>query len=149
MKLKEKLQQDMKNALKSGDKYRLKVIRFLLSKVKNAEIDKGRELDENEMLSLIQKEVKKIEEAAEEFRKGGSTERAEEELKEAEILKEYLPEPLSEEEIEKIVDEVIESTGAEGMKDMGRVMKEVMARVSGRADGKKVNEMVRNRLGGQ
>lgn len=149
MKLKEKLQQDMKNALKSGDKYRLKVIRFLLSKVKNAEIDKGRELDENEMLSLIQKEVKKIEEAAEEFRKGGSTERAEEELKEAEILKEYLPEPLSEEEIEKIVDEVIESTGAEGMKDLGRVMKEVMARVSGRADGKKVNEMVRNRLGGQ
>lgn len=138
----------MKNALKSGDKHRLKVIRFLLSKVKNAEIDKGGELEEGEMLSLIQKEVKKMEEAAEEFRKGGSAERAEEELKEAEILKEYLPEPLSDEELEKIVDEVIESTGATSMKDMGTVMKQVMPVVSGRADGKKVNEIVRKKLGG-
>ncbi|MCX7832297.1 MAG: GatB/YqeY domain-containing protein, partial [Actinobacteria bacterium] len=87
MSLKTKIQEDMKAALKSGDKKRLKVLRFLLAQVKNAEIDKGSELSDEELLKLISKEIKKIEEAAETFREGGSEQRALEELEEAEILK--------------------------------------------------------------
>lgn len=146
MSLKAKLQEDMKQSLKLGDKKKLKVIRFLLAQLKNAEIDKGGELTDEEILRLIAREVKKIEEAAEEFRAGGSEERAEEELEEAAILKSYLPEPLTKEELEKIVDEVIKEVGAKDIKDMGAVMKSVLQKVAGRADGKTVSEVVRSKL---
>lgn len=146
MSLKAKIEEDMKTALKSGDKKRLKVLRFLLAQIKNAEIEKGSELSDQEVLKLISKEIKKIEEAAEKFREGGSEQRALEELEESEILKAYLPEPLSQQELEKIVSEAIEETGANSIKDMGKVMKVVLSRVAGRADGKIVSEIVKNRL---
>lgn len=146
MSLKQRIQEDMKKALKSGDKKRLKVIRYLLAQIKNAEIDKGAELSDEEVLKVISKEVKKIEEAAEEFRAGGSSSRADEELEDAEILKEYLPEPLSEKEIEELVDQVVKETGASSLKDMGSVMKILMQKTAGRADGKLVSEIVRKRL---
>ncbi len=136
----------MKEALKSGDKLKLKVVRYILSQLKNAEIDKGGELSEDEVVRVISREVKKIEEAAEEFKAGGNSERAEEELKEAEILKNYLPEQLSEEEIETIVVEAIKKAGATSIKDMGAVMKVVMPQIAGRADGKAVSELVRKKL---
>lgn len=146
MSLKQRIQEDMKKALKSGDKKRLKVIRYLLAQIKNAEIDKGAELSDEEVLKVISKEVKKIEEAAEEFRAGGSSSRADEELEDAEILKEYLPEPLSEKEIEELVDQVVKETGASSLKDMGSVMKILMQKTAGRADGKLISEIVRKRL---
>ncbi|MCX7832158.1 MAG: GatB/YqeY domain-containing protein, partial [Actinobacteria bacterium] len=106
----------------------------------------GSELSDEELLKLISKEIKKIEEAAETFREGGSEQRALEELEEAEILKEYLPEPLSPQELEKIVSEAIEEIGATSIKDMGKVMKVILPRVAGRADGKIVSEIVKSRL---
>jgi hypothetical protein len=145
--LKEKLQEDMKSALKSSDKMRLKVIRFILSQIKNAEIDKGGELNEDEIMKVISKEIKKIEEAAEEFKNGGNAVRAEEELKEAEILREYLPEPLTDEELEKIIEDAIAEVGAKNVKDMGAVMKVVMPKIAGRADGKTASELVKKKLG--
>lgn len=148
MSLKEQIIDDMRLALKSGDKEKLNTIRFLLAQIKNAEIDKGQELNEDELLGVIAREVKKITEAAEEFRQGGNSERAEKELKEAGILKAYLPEPLSEEEIEKLVDEAINKTGASSIKGMGVVMKELIPATRGRADGKLVSEIVRRKLGG-
>lgn len=146
MGLKEKLQDDMKKALKSSDKLRLKVIRFVLSQIKNAEIDKGGELSDEEIIKVISKEIKKIEEAAEEFKNGGNAARAEEELKEAEILKEYLPEPLTSEELEKIIDAAIEEVGAKTLKDLGAVMKVLMPKIAGRADGKIASEIVKKKL---
>lgn len=148
MSIKEQIQNDMKSALKSGDKLTLRVIRYLLSQLKNAEIKKGRELKEPEVLGVISKQVKKTEEAAEEFREGGSSQRAEEELKEAEILKKYLPEPLTEEEIDAIIERAIKEKGASSMKDMGPVMKAVIPQIKGRADGKLVSEKVKEKLSG-
>lgn len=146
MSLKQKLQEDMKSSLKSGEKKVLNAIRYLLAQVKNAEIDKGSELTDEEILRLISREIKKLEEAAEEFKAGGNEERAREELEEAEILKRYLPEPLSEEEIEALVDEAIKATKATSIRDMGRVMKEVLPKTAGRADGKLVSEIVKKKL---
>lgn len=124
----------------------MNAIRYLLAQVKNAEIDKGSELTDEEILRLISREIKKLEEAAEEFKAGGNEERAREELEEAEILKRYLPEPLSEEEIEALVDEAIKATKATSIRDMGRVMKEVLPKTAGRADGKLVSEIVKKKL---
>jgi len=144
--LKQKIQEDMKQALKSGDKKTLKVLRFLLSQIKNAEIDKGAELTDEEVLKVISKEVRKIEEAAAEFKAGGNESRANEELEEAEILKKYLPEPLSVKELEKIIEDTIAELGASSLKEMGAVMKSVLTKVAGRADGRTVNELVRKKL---
>lgn len=148
MSLKEKIQTDMKEALKSGDREKLNAIRFLLSQIKNAEIEKGAELKDDEVLAVISREIKKIKEAAQEFLKGGNPERAEKELREADFLSSYLPEPLSEEELESLVEETIRNVGAFTLKDMSLVMKELMPRVRGRAEGSLVSEMVKKKLSG-
>lgn len=148
MSLKERIQADMKDALKSGDKEKLNAVRFLLSQIKNAEIEKRSELSDDEIMAVISREIRKVREAAEEFRKGGNEERAEKELKEAEFLSSYLPEPLGEKELESLIEETIRTVGATTLKDMSLVMKELMPKVRGRAEGSLVSEIVRKKLSG-
>jgi len=142
----EKIQQEMKAAMKSGDKLKLGVLRMTLSELKNAVIAKGGELDEGEMLATIQKALKKREEAAAAFSDGGREEQAAKEESEAEILRAYLPDKLSPEDLEKAIDEVIAETGATSKREMGQVMKEIMSRYRGRVDGKEVQGLVASKL---
>ncbi len=142
----EKIQQEMKAAMKAGEKLKLGVLRMTLSELKNAAISKGDELDEGEVLATIQKALKKREEAAAAFRDGGREEQAATEEAEAELLRAYLPDKLSPEELEKVVDEVIAETGATSKREMGQVMKEIMARYRGRVDGKEVQSLVASKL---
>jgi hypothetical protein len=146
MSVKEKLMKDMKEALKKGEKVRLSAIRLLLSQIKNVEIEKGKELSDDEIHQIILRETKKWEEAALDYEKAGNPEMANRERSQVEVAKEYLPEQLSEEELEKVIKEVISEAGAQGPKDMGKVMSILMPRVRGRADGKVVSEKVRAML---
>lgn len=141
------LSAQIQEALKSGDKVRVSVLRLLSSALRKAEVEKRGELSEEETIAVIAREVRKREEAAAEYSRGGREDRAQSEQAEAEILKEWLPEALSEEELSQLVDEAVTESGAAGPPDMGKVMKVLMPKVSGRADGKKVSELVRNRLG--
>ena len=142
----EKIQQEMKAAMKAGEKLKLGVLRMTLSELKNAAISKGDELDEGEILATIQKAVKKREEAAAAFRDGGREEQAATEEAEAEMLRAYLPDKLNPEELEKAIDEIIAETGATSKREMGQVMKEIMARYRGRVDGKEVQGLVASKL---
>ncbi len=149
MNFEEKLMEDLKKAIKEKDQIRVSVIKLLRAELKNAKIAKMADLTEEDFIKIVRKEIKKREEAIDMYKKGGREDLAAQEEKELGILKEYLPPQLSDEELEKIIDEVIEEVGATSMKDMGKVMKEVMARVSGRADGSKVSAIVKSKLGGQ
>lgn len=142
----EKLQNDMKAALKEGNRIKLGVLRMTLSELKNARIKKGDELEEGEILAVIQKAVKKREEAATAFRDGGREERASAEEAEAGILRGYLPQPLSKEELEEVISDVIVEVGATGKREIGLVMKTIMSRYQGRVDGKEVQGIVASRL---
>ncbi len=148
MKLKEKLNEDMRKALREKDVLRLSTIRLLLAAIKNLEIAKGKdkELKESDLIGALISEAKKRKESIEEYKKGKREDLVEKETKELEIIKEYLPKELSPEEIGRIIEETIEEVGAKDMKDMGKVMGAVMGKTKGRADGKVVNQMVRERL---
>ncbi len=146
MKLKEQLTEDMKTAARAKDKLRLSTIRMVRSEIKNREIALRHELDDNEVLKLLGTMVKQRKDSSSQFRKGDRKDLAAKEELELEILREYLPEPLAATEIESIVKTVMVETGASGKKDMGKVMRAVMARVAGRADGKEVNRMVSSLL---
>ncbi len=146
MGIKERLMEDMKEALRSKDKIRLSTIRMINSLIKNAEIDKRGELTEEEIVQLLRKYAKQRKEAIEMYEKGGRQDLVEKEKRELEIVESYLPEELSEEEIRKLVREVIEEVGASSPKDLGKVMKVVMPKVKGRADGSLVNRIVREML---
>ncbi len=146
MGLKQKIQEDMREALKKGDRERLSALRMLLAQIKNAEIDKIGELTDEEIYQVITREARKWEEAAEEYEKGGDLERAAKEKRDASIIKGYLPRQLTPQEIEELIKEIIEEVGAKGIQDMGQVMKLIMPKVRGRADGKVVNEMVKAAL---
>jgi uncharacterized protein len=142
MSLHTQLLEDMKNAMKSGDRTRLDAVRFLRSEIKNYEIDHGEQDDEG-VLGIIARQVKQMNDSIQEYRKGDREDlAAEEELKLA-ILKEYLPAQMSDEELRTIVNEVVaQSAGAQ----MGPVIGQVMARVKGQADGGRVSTMVREAL---
>ena len=146
MTIKEKLKEDLKISLKSKDTIRLNTIRSIINAIKNKEIDLRRELNENEIFEVLNSLAKQRREAIEQYEKGNRQDLADKEKEELKIILEYLPEQLSEEEIEQIVKETIERLGATSLKDMGKVMKEVMHKVKGRADGRKVNEMVKKFL---
>lgn len=148
MNLKEKLSEDMKTALRKKDALKLSTIRLLLAAIKNLEIAKGKdkELKESDLLGALSAEAKKRKEAIEGYKRGKREELVEKETRELEIIKEYLPEELSPEELGRIVEETIEEIGAKDLKDMGKVMGAVMEKIKGRADGKVVNQMVRERL---
>jgi len=149
MSLKDKILQDMKEAMKARDQLRLSTLRLLVSQIKNREIDAKGELKDDEVLALIRKEVKQRLDSISQYEKGGRQDLADKERAEMEILKAYLPEELSREALLAIIDEAISATGATSPKDIGKVMKEVMPKVKGRADGKVVNELVRKRLAGE
>ena len=146
MSIKDQLTEDMKQAMKDREagKLRLSVIRMVRANIKNVEINEKKEL--NEVLAILLKEVKMRQDSLVEFEKAERSELAEQAKAEIEILKKYLPEPLSDEELRVMVAEAISETGAEGPKAIGKVMPAVMAKAKGRADGKRINQMVRELL---
>jgi len=147
----QKITEDLKTAMKAGKEFEAGVLRFLLSSLHNKEIEKkgkGLEptLSDEEVIEVLSREAKKRKEAIEIYIKGGRNDLVEKETKELEIIKQYLPEQLSEEEIEKIVVATIEKIGAKDIKDLGRVMGEVMKELKGKADAKLVSEIVKKRI---
>jgi len=141
-----KLQDEMKTAMKSGDRDRLSVIRMLISEIKKVQIDKKKELSDDEIIQVLQRYAKQRKESIKQYKEAGREDLAQKEEAELKVVQEFLPQPLSEEEIQKIVDQVIEETGASSIKDMGRVMKSVMEKIKGRADGSIVSSIVKKKL---
>jgi uncharacterized protein len=145
--LEEKILEDYKLAMKAKDTLKSSVLSFLRAQILNAAISKKKDkLDDMEALAVIKKQVQAHQESIEQFKKGNREDLVQKEERELEVLKLYLPPPLPEEEIQKIIDEVVLSTGAQGLKEMGKVMKEVNARTGPAADGKLVSELVRKKL---
>ena len=144
--MEERLVQEMKEAMKSNDRLRLSTIRMIRSTVKNKEIELRKPLDDGEIQKAIQGMVRKGEESVEQFKLGGRMDLVEKESKEIEILKSFLPQALTREEILKIIDETIEETQSTSLKDIGKLMKSVMPKLQGKADGKLVNQLVKERL---
>jgi len=137
---------EMKQAMKSNDKARLSTIRMIRTAVKNKEIDLRNKLDDDDILRVIQGMVRKNEESIEQFKAGGRMDLVEKETKEIEILRSYLPQALSKEDVIRIIDETIRETEASSLKDLGKVMKSVMPKLTGKADGKLINQLVKERL---
>ena len=146
MSLEERLVEEMKQAMRSSDKLRLSTIRMIRSASKNKEIELRKKLDDEDVLRVIQGMVRKGEESVEQFQAGGRTDLVEKEQTEIEILKSFLPQPISQEEMLRIIDQSIEETQASSLKDLGKVMKSVMPKLGGKADGKLINQLVRERL---
>jgi uncharacterized protein len=142
----EEIEDELKDAMRARDAERRDALRLILNSLKNSEKELQRPLSEDEELQVLQRERKKRVEAAEAFRAGGREAQAEAEETELEILEEFMPEPLSEDEIDEIVDDVIAEVGATSMADLGRVMADVMPQIAGRADGSKVSQIVREKL---
>jgi len=146
MTLIQEIENDLTDAMRGGDADRRDALRLILNALRLAEKDLERPLKEDEELQVLQRERKRRVEAAEAFRSGGREEQAAKEELELEILEEYMPEPLSDDELEEIVDDVIAEVGATGMRDFGRVMADVMPQVAGRANGAAVGQLVREKL---
>jgi len=142
------IQEDLKRSMKAKDGNRVSVLRFLLSSIQNREIEKRDALDDEEVLAEITTSAKRRKESMEAFGEGGRTDLVEKEAAELAILQEYLPEQLSPDEIRGVVQEVVEAVGAKTASDLGKVMKELMPRLRGKADGKLVNEIVQEALSG-
>lgn len=137
---------DLKTALKNGDKTEVMVLRALKSAFGNARIDKGEDLDEADYIKVLEKEAKQRRESIESYTSAGQTERAEQEEKELEIIERYLPQALTDAELEKLVLDAIAEVGATHIGDMGSVMKVLQPRIAGRADGGEAAEKVRQQL---
>ena len=146
--LKVEIQEAMKAAMKSGDRLALSALRLVLSALHNEEISLRRELTMEEIHRTITTLCKQRTEAIELFRKGGRAELAEKEEAELRVLQQFLPQPLSENEVRNLIKVSIDEVGAKNIQDLGKVMKQLMPRVSGRADGKRVNELAKELLGG-
>jgi len=146
MSLSERLNEDMKQAMKSQDKFKLSVIRMVRSAIKNREIDLRRTLDDNEVLDILSREIKQRKDSLQEFDKAGRSDLAEEVKSEIDVISVYLPQQLSEEEVKVIVQQTIQETGASSKADMGKVMAALMPKVKGIADGKLVNQTVQQLL---
>ncbi|WP_258187240.1 GatB/YqeY domain-containing protein, partial [Candidatus Hakubella thermalkaliphila] len=147
MLLKERVIQDMQNSLKKGDKIRLSTMRLLLSEIKNLEKEKRiSDLSDDDVLSVVRREIKRRDQALEEFRKTDRKDLVDKEERERQILEEYLPVQLSQEELEAMVRRVIQETGASSSREMGKVMGRMMQEVKGKADGKRVRQIVERLL---
>ncbi|MRI58919.1 MAG: glutamyl-tRNA amidotransferase [Epsilonproteobacteria bacterium] len=146
MDLKQKLQQDLKEAMKAKDTFKRDTIRFLMSAIKQVEVDTRKELSDEDIVKIIQKSVKQREEAAAQYKTGGREDLYEKEIKEAELLKNYLPKQLSDDELEAELRRIITQVGATSMKDIGKVMGVATKELAGRADGKRINLTVRKIL---
>ena len=140
------IKDQLADAMREGDTARRDALRLILASLQGAEKELQRELHDDEELQVLQRERKKRIEAADAFRAGGREEQAEKEEAELDVLEEFMPDPLSEEEVEEIVDDVIAEVGATSMRDIGRVMADVMPQVAGRADGSSVSQLVREKL---
>jgi uncharacterized protein YqeY len=145
---KSRLKEDMKQAMRSGDKARLGVIRMALAAIQQREVDERIELDDAAVLGVIEKMIKQRRESVEQFRAGAREDLAAKEAAEIELLSTYLPEPLGEDELAALIDDAIAATGAASMKDMGRVIAQLRAQAQGRADMVVVSARVKARLGG-
>jgi uncharacterized protein len=140
------IEDDLKEAMRERDNDRRDALRLILSSLRSAEKELQRPLTDQEELQVLQRERKKRVEAEEAFRAAGRQEHADAEDYELEVLEDYMPEPLSEEELEEIVDDAIAENGATSLQDLGRVMADVMPQVAGRADGSAVSQLVREKL---
>ncbi len=147
MGLRERIDADTKDALKSGAKDKLSTLRMLNAALKNKQIDKRRPLTEEEVVETARSLIKQRKDSVEQFAKGGRQDLVDKETAEIKVLEIYLPKQLSREELDAMVRDVITQTGAQGAKDMGKVMKALIPMVGGRADGKLVSELVKNALG--
>ncbi|MCR5176688.1 MAG: GatB/YqeY domain-containing protein [Anaerovibrio sp.] len=146
MSLKEQLANDMKEAMKAKEKEKLAVIRMVRGAIKQQEIDGKTELDDDAVIAVISKEVKMRRDSIADFEKGGRQDLVEQNEREISFLMPYLPQQLSEDEVRALVKEAVEKTGASAPKDMGKVMGALMPKVKGRADGKMVNNIVKEFL---
>lgn len=146
MSLKAQIQSDMKTAMKAGEKERLSVIRMLLAAIQTREIEERSELSDADVMQVVEKLIKQRKDSARQFADAGRPEREAQELGEAETLQGYLPEQLTATELETLVANIVESTGATSMKDMGKVMAEVRAQAQGRADMGALSGLVKSRL---
>jgi uncharacterized protein len=141
-----RIEEELAAARRDRDAERRDALSLILSQLRSAEKELQRPLHDEEELQVLQRERKKRVEAAEAFRAGGREEQAESEERELDVLEEFMPEPLSEEEIEAIIDDAIAECGATSIRDLGRVMADVMPQVAGRADGSAVSQLVREKL---
>lgn len=146
MSLKQKLQEDLKSSMKNKDTNKKSVITLIRASIKQYEVDNRVELGDEEITDLIAKQLKKTRDSRDEFAKAGREDLVEKADAEIEILKEYLPQQLSEEELNEIVISTISEVGATSMKDMKNIMSSIMPKVKGRADGKLINELVKKNL---
>jgi hypothetical protein len=144
--LSKKIERDFLQAYKAKDTQKVAVLRMLKAAIKNKQVELGREPDDAEVLGILTSQLKQRQESFEQYKSAGRDELAEQELKETGIIEEYLPPPLSDEELDRIVEEAVRESGASGMQDMGRVMQKIMPECKGRVDGKKVSEAVRAKL---
>ncbi|NBD22861.1 GatB/YqeY domain-containing protein [Paenibacillus glycinis] len=146
MNLSERLNDDMKQAMKSQEKFKLTTIRMIRSSVKNQEIELKRPLEDSEVLDILSREIKQRKDSLQEFEKAGRDDLAKDVAAEIEIISVYLPQQLTEEEIKLIVQQTIQETGASSKAEMGKVMSALLPKVKGRADGKLVNTFVQQFL---
>jgi len=146
MSILDQLNEDMKAAMKAKEKERLTTIRMVKAALQNEKIAKGRELTPDEEITILSREKKQRMDSYEEFSKAGREDLIEKLEKELEVVNQYLPEQLSDDEVRSIVKETIDEVGAESMKDMGKVMTNIMPKVAGAADGSKINQMVKEEL---
>src|SRR5216117_3057283 len=146
MSLIDTMETELKEAMLEHDNERRDALRLLLASLRSAEKELQRPLSDDEELQVLQRERKRRAEAAEAFRAGGREEQAAKEERELEVLGEFMPEPLSEEELEEIIDDVIAEVGATSLRQLGRVMADVMPQVAGRADGSVVSQLVKEKL---
>lgn len=149
MGLNERLTEDMKAAMKAGPagKARLEVIRFLRAAIKYAEIDNKRPLTDDDILGIVSKQVKQLKDSIVEFEKGGRQDLTDKAQAEIAVLSDYLPQQMTEAEVRELAKQIIAEVGATGPKEMGKVMGPLVARTKGRADGKMVNQIVKELLG--
>ena len=146
--LKQQIQDDMKAAMKGGDKRRLGAIRLIMAAIKQREVDERIELDDAQILAVLDKMVKQRRDSISQYEAAGRNELAEQEAFEIEVLQGYLPQPLSDDEINALVAEAISSTGAAAMQDMGKVMGILKPKMQGRADMGAVSALIKKQLGG-
>jgi uncharacterized protein len=146
MSLNDRLNEDMKQAMRSQDKFRLSVIRMVRSSIKNIEIDQRKTLDDQEVLDVLNREIKQRKDSLQEFEKAGRQDLVDQLKQELDVLSVYMPQQLSEDEVKEIVQQTIHEVGASSKADMGKVMGALMPKVKGRADGKLVNQIVQQAL---
>ncbi len=145
--LEEHILNDYKSAMKARETLKSSVLSFLRAEILNTAVAKKKDkLDDAEVIGVIKKQIKQRQDSIEQFTKGGRLEMAQKEEQEMEMLKKYLPAELPAEEVGKVIEEIIAATGAQGIKDMNKVMKETMVKIAGKADGKLVSDLVKERL---